>query len=154
MIQSTNAHGPRLFGGLRKLRQAIKSTSVGGEELMVAELPEDKVEELLGHFATAALGLALEGRIHDPMALPQAHRSCLTDPAGRPRTWVAWRTDQGTLSACALYDSARSSYMKAHVMKISWWIGSNVFSDSWWYCYPKRPCEWIKGNGRLSVPAR
>ena len=77
------------------------------------------IEELLGHFVTAALGLTLDGRILDPSKLPPEHRGCLIDSMGRPRAWIAWHTDEGTVSACALYDRAQSARMNANVLLLS-----------------------------------
>jgi len=33
-------------------------------------------------------------------------------------------------------------------VNIVWWIGTE-HHDGWWHCYPKFPCDWIKGIGRL-----
>jgi hypothetical protein len=113
-----------------------------------SDLSPAGIDELLGHFVTAALGLTLDGRIFDPDKLPPEHRGCLIDSTGRPRAWVAWHTHEGTVSACALYDRAQSAHMKAVVLRISWWIGTRIHHDGWYHCYPKRPREWIKGCGR------
>ena len=48
----------------------------------------------------------------------------------------------------ARYDEEQSLHVKAHVVKIAWWIGEE-HHDGWWHCYPKFPRDWIKGIGRL-----
>jgi len=105
------------------------------------------IEGLMESFATAALGLELTGRIRDLNQLP--HRlSCFEGSDQRPSAWVAWHTDRGVASFRAIYDEAQSLHVRAHVVKIAWWIGTE-HHDGWWHCYPKFPRDWIKGIGRL-----
>jgi hypothetical protein len=96
-------------------------------------------------FATSALGLQLKDRIEDLSSFE--HSLCLSAASGRdPVACAAWHTDRGV--GRAVYDEAQSLRVKAHVMKIGWWIGVE-HPDGWWHCYPKFPRDWIKGIGRL-----
>ncbi len=105
------------------------------------------LEVLLESFATAALGLELSGSIRDLSSLPQ-HRSCSADSSdGGSTAWAAWHTDRGVATFRAVYDEAQSLRVRAHVVKIAWWIGKE-HHDGWWHCYPKFPRDWIKGVGR------
>jgi hypothetical protein len=105
------------------------------------------IEGLLESFATAALGLELHGSIRDLSSSP--HRSCSPDPSDRgPIAWAAWHTDRGLATFRAVYDEVQSLRVKAHVVKIAWWIGKE-HHDGWWHCYPKFPRDWIKGIGRI-----
>lgn len=105
------------------------------------------IEGLLESFATAALGLGLIAPVRDLSSLP--HRSCSSDPFDRgPTAWAAWHTDRGVATFSAVYDESQSQRVRAHVVKIAWWIGT-VHHDGWWHCYPKFPRDWIKGIGRV-----
>ena len=105
------------------------------------------IEGLLESFATAALGLELIDRIRDAKSLP--HGLGCSDASDRaPTAWAAWDTDRGVATFCAVYDEAQSLRVKAHVVKIGWWIGT-VHDEGWWHCYPKFPRDWIKGVGRF-----
>jgi hypothetical protein len=104
------------------------------------------LEELLEHFAAAALGLTLEARIGDASELPAGHRECLTNSQEKPNAWVAWHTNRGPVSARAAYDQEQSQRMAAHVLYIAWWIDLGEHHEGWWHCYPKRPNEWVKGR--------
>jgi hypothetical protein len=105
------------------------------------------IEALLKSFAVDALGLRLNGAIRDLSSLP--HHSCAPDPAIRGSVaCAAWHTDRGVATLRAVYDEAQSQYVKAHVLKIAWWIGAE-HHDGWWHCYSKFPRDWIKGIGRL-----
>jgi len=112
-----------------------------------SDVPGAAIEELLEYFVSDALGLTLEGRIQDARDLPSVHRGCIASPKGKPNIWSAWRTNRGTVSACAAYDHEQALRMSAHVLWISWWIGPDEHHEGWWHCYPKRPGEWIKGSG-------
>lgn len=106
------------------------------------------IEVLLESFATTALGLELTGRIRDLSQVP--HRLiCLEGSDLRPIAWAAWHTDRGVVSSRAVYDEAQSLRMKAHVLKIAWWIGAE-HHDGWWHCYRRFPRDWIKGPGRVN----
>ena len=72
-------------------------------------------------------------------------RSCLSDASVLgPTAWAAWHTDHGEVTVRAIYDDAQSLRVKAHVVKIAWWI-EDKHHDGWWHCYPKFPRDWIKG---------
>ena len=111
------------------------------------ELEVSALEALLESFASTALGYELKGSIRDLSSLQ--HRPGCADVVERgPTAWAAWHTGSGVLTLRATYDEAQSSRVKAHVMKIAWWIGAE-HHDGWWHCYPKFPRDWIKGIGRL-----
>jgi hypothetical protein len=105
------------------------------------------IEELLEHFASAALGLTLEVRVTDVSDLPVSHRTGLTHSQSSHPVWAAWRTDRGPVSACAAYDHEHAQRVQAHVLLIEWWIAIGEHHDGWWRCDPQRPGEWIKGRG-------
>jgi hypothetical protein len=105
------------------------------------------IEGMLESFATAALGLQLQGPIRDVSALRERQRAC--DSLEGDRTvWVAWHTERGVATFRALYDEVQSAKVRAQVLRIAWWIGTE-HHDGWWHCYPKFPRDWIKGIGRL-----
>jgi hypothetical protein len=103
------------------------------------------IEGLMESFATAGLGLEIRGRIEDLSSPP--HRSRCLDASGSGPC-AAWHTDRGVVTMRARYDEEQSLHVKAHVVKIAWWIGEE-HHDGWWHCYPKFPRDWIKGIGRL-----
>ena len=111
------------------------------------DVPPAAIEELLQYFLADAVGLALEGRIEAARDLPPVHRACAADPAGKPQVWAAWQANRSIVSACVLYHPEQPRRMAAHVLFISWWIGSE-HHEGWWHCYPRRPREWIKGAGK------
>jgi hypothetical protein len=101
-----------------------KSEAEGKRDLEVSA-----IKNILESFATAALGLELKDRIRELSLLPQ----CLSasDTSDRsPTAWAAWHTDRGVVTLRALYDEVQSQRVKAHVVKIAWWIGA-VHHDSW-----------------------
>lgn len=103
------------------------------------------IERLMESFATAGLGLELKGRIKDPFSLPQC--SSLETAVFAPCA-ATWYTQRGVVALRVTYDEAKSMRVRAHVLKIAWWIGDE-HHDGWWHCYPKFPRDWIKGIGRL-----
>lgn len=115
----------------------------GGE----TDLEVSAIEGLLESFATAALGLELKESIRDLSSSP--HRTSLTEASGLgPTAWAAWHTDRGVATLRAVYDEAQSQRVRAHVVKIAWWIGKE-HHEGWWHCHPKFPRDWIKGIGRI-----
>lgn len=105
------------------------------------------IEGLLESFATAALGLKLEGAIRDLSAFP-CRLSGAEASAFGPVAYAAWHTDRGVVTLRAVYDEVQSLRVRAHVVRIVWWIGEEHHAG-WWHCYPKFPRDWIKGIGRL-----
>jgi hypothetical protein len=104
------------------------------------------LEELLESFATAGLGLELKGRMKDLSALPP-QSSCCGDSDAHLCARVAWHTERGIATLRAVYDEAQSLKVRAQVVKIAWWIGTE-HHEGWWHRYPKFPRDWIKGIGR------
>jgi len=100
---------------------------------------------MLESFATAALGLELKGVIRDLSSLQR--RSCPDSLGLGPIAWAAWHTTRGVVTFRALYDEVQSTRVRARVVEIEWWIGSE-HHRSWWHCYPKFPRDWIAGIGR------
>lgn len=127
--------------------RAIHRTDVERRDWGERELEVSHLEELLESFATAALGLELKSRLKDLSALPH-HSSCGDVADDHLCARVAWHTERGVATLRAVYDEAQSLRVKAHVLKIAWWIGT-VHHDGWWHCYPKFPRDWIKGIGRI-----
>jgi hypothetical protein len=107
------------------------------------------MEQLLKSFATSALGVELGARITDAHRLPPGHQRARTDVQG-PSGWCAWHTTSGPLTLLGRYDEAQSVLVKAHVLLFDWWMGDDEHHESWWHCYPKFPCDWIKGPGRVN----
>lgn len=105
------------------------------------------IEELLEEFVLGALGLSLDAPIRALNELPASHRGSLQGSLGKQRDWAAWQTNRGPVSARANYDYVQSQRMRAHVLLIEWWISPNEHHKGWYYCYPKRTREWIKGPG-------
>jgi hypothetical protein len=111
------------------------------------EMSRGAIEELLECFFSVALGLTLEARILDAGDLPTGQPRCLTTPQREPPVCAAWHTNRGPVSGCTVYDRERALRIGAYVLWIEWWIASHEHHEGWWHCYPKRPCEWIKGAG-------
>lgn len=104
------------------------------------------LEELLESFATAALGLELKGRLKDFSALPPHSSRCgIAD--SQPCRRVAWHSERGIATLRAVYDEVQSLKVRAQVVEIAWWIGTE-HHEGWWHRYPKFPGDWIKGIGR------
>jgi hypothetical protein len=110
-------------------------------------VPPAGIVEFLEHFVSGALGLWLEARIQNASDLTKDHLGFLTNAQNKPRVWAAWRTNMGTLSACAAYEHELALRVRAHVLWIAWWITPGQHHEGSWHCYSKRPCEWIKGPG-------
>jgi hypothetical protein len=126
--------GAKIFG--------VKSERRGKRDLEVSA-----IENILESFATAALGLELKDRIRDLSSLP--HSLNVSDTSDRsPTAWAAWHTDRGVVTLRALYDEVQSQRVRAHVVRIAWWIGTE-HHDGWWHSYAKFPRDWIKGIGRI-----
>jgi hypothetical protein len=122
------------------LRSEVPTTELASS---ASPLPR-KIQELMESFATAGLGLELKGRIKDLSSLP--HHLNLDAAVFAPCA-AAWYTQRGVATLSVTYDEAKSMRVKAHVLKIAWWIGDE-HHDGWWHCYPKFPRDWIKGFGR------
>ena len=108
------------------------------------------IEELLEHFVVGALGLALEAPIRDLNDLPSGHLGSHREAVNKRPDWAAWQTNRGPVSACATYDQEQSQHVKAYVLLFEWWIPPHEHHKGWWYCYPKRPRDWIKGAGEIT----
>ena len=105
------------------------------------------IEGLLESFAAAALGLEVFDRIRDVNLLARRSSGSKVSGSG-PIARAAWHTDRGVASFSATYDEAQSQRVGAQVLEIEWWIGTE-HHRGWWHVYPKFPCDWIKGIGRI-----
>lgn len=102
------------------------------------------------HFVLGALNLHIVSRIGELCRLPAYQLDFVTRSQHKGREWAAWLTDEGPVTVVAEYDHGQSQRVKAHVLYLEWSIEpGRVRGRYWWYCYPKRPREWIAGRGRL-----
>ena len=109
------------------------------------------IEELLEAFVVGALGLTLEARIRDVSDLLENDHISIVGAQESQDGWCAWQTNQGVVSVCGRYDHEQSQRTSAYVLLIEWWIAPHEHHKGWWYCYPGRTLEWIKGRGRNSL---
>jgi hypothetical protein len=107
------------------------------------------IEQLLESFATSALGFDLGPRITEARLLP-ANQQRVCAGTHEVSAWRAWQTASGSLTLVGRYDELQSAHVKAHVLLLEWWIGTEVHHEGWWHCYPKFPHDWIKGPGRVN----
>ena len=88
-------------------------------------------------------------RITDVRELPTSHQPVRAD-AGRLSGWCAWHTARGPLTLLGRYDEAQSGLVRAHVLLLEWWIGTQVHHEGWWHRHAKFSRDWITGRGRVN----
>src|SRR5258705_13652622 len=98
-----------------------ESQVAAGGVAMDGEAAPAGVEQLLAHFLTGALGLALEAAV-PPKSLPV--RRPAQAPSGDidPLVWAAWKTDRGEVTICGAYDGPQSRRSSAHMLYLAWWM--------------------------------
>jgi len=107
-----------------------------------------EVVSLLDAFLAGTQAVELRVRITDPKKLPDWFRAQLDGAQKLGRIWTAWVTDEGHMIAWGEYDHERSTRNRANVLFIEWCLPPDAHHASWWFCYAKRPKEWICGRGR------
>ena len=110
------------------------------------------LERLLEHFLIGALGLTLGTAIREPIAMPRPNHAA-PSAHSKPPGWAAWKTDRGVVKICGAYDELQSQRLDAHVLYLEWWPAAGVHHEGWWRCDRRRPREWTKGYGGMSISA-
>lgn len=103
------------------------------------------VEELVANFLTAAVGLQLCG-VAESAISPLTNELAVVENFAL-RGYTSWNTDRGHVWARGIYDIDRSQRIHAHVVLFAWYLTEDIPHEGWWYCFPNRPNEWIKGRG-------
>ena len=115
---------------------------------MASENFRAEVVSLLDGFLAGTQAVELRVRIQDLQEPPVWFRAHLERAQGLGRVWTAWLTDEGYMIAWGDYDHEQSTRVRGHVLFIEWCLPPTEQHASWWYCYAKRPKEWICGRGR------
>lgn len=115
---------------------------------MPSDVSRAEIVSLLDAFLAGTQAVELRTAIKDLKALPVWFRAHLERAEGLGRIWTAWSTDEGHMIAWGDYDQEQSKRIRAHVLFVKWCLPPAEHHASWWYCYGKRPREWICGRGR------
>jgi hypothetical protein len=115
---------------------------------VASEVSCAEVVSLLDAFLRGTQAVELRTRIMDLKELPDWFRTHIEGAQKLGRIWTAWSTDEGHMIAWGDYDDEQSRRVRAHVLFVEWCLPPAEQHASWWYCYAKRPKEWICGRGR------
>lgn len=115
---------------------------------MTSDVSRAQVVSLLDGFLSGTQVVELRTAVEDLKELPIWFRTHLEGASNLGRIWTAWSTDAGYMIAWGDYDHDQSRRIRGHVLFIEWCLSPSEHHASWWYCYAKRPKEWICGRGR------
>jgi hypothetical protein len=140
----------RAEGAIEKAFHWETSEAKGGR--VPSDVSRAEIVSLLDAFLSGTQAVELRVRIKELEGLPDWYRAHVEHAQELGRVWTAWSTDEGHVIAWGDYDHEQSTRVRAHVLFIEWGLPPADHHASWWYCYPKRPKEWICGRGRDWAP--